>query len=139
MTRTYRINPDTPRASRLARARVKLNDEARALYFAAREARALYELETRERRTAEHAARRASMADAMSRATTRDYARAEDDVFDPSRAHGSHFVVDAGSYPECLRCSKRDAGCIGNSEVTCYVHERYAAAAGILPIDFPEV
>jgi hypothetical protein len=82
MTRTFRIIAPTAssRAERLTRARTRVKDEARSLYYAARETRALYELETQARVEAEHAAAiakhdaREALRAAMAVATVRVYA-----------------------------------------------------------------
>jgi len=121
MTRTFRLSVDkAERHARLARLFTKARDESRAVYYSAREAHAIYQSESR-------AVRRAALAADMANATTRDYPADSGD-------HGDSVCIDPrdlepGDYPECARCSESHAGCIGNSDITCYVHERYQAGA----------
>lgn len=119
MTRTFRIDSQTSheRDARLARLFSAAKSEARTVYYAAREAHAIYEAESR-------ALRRDDLAAAMRDATTRDYATVDD--------FGA-CSPEPGTYPECSRCPEAHAGCVGNSEVTCYVHERYQTATSSLP------
>lgn len=68
----------------------------------------------------------ATMADAMAEAIVRLYARQETLTTTPATQTLPTFP---GSYPECESCSERDAGCIGNSDVTCCYADDYSAGS----------